>query len=227
MGQAPAKAPAGGLEIGKEIVPDPVGAGNAIYLDGETGDDNKTGESPEQAVMTFDKAKELAAANPAIDTIFVTGRVLLDTSDISLSGTKAILKRGPNYLGCLLLIKPDAEVNLTNITIDGGALDSAPAEDCLIDCRGTLNILDGAILQNNNPTEYPGGAVFGKRAIISMKGGIIKNNYAPRGGGIYLETNSVLHMIGGSINDNSCDDFGGGYIFYKLYRSNVWWNSFR
>jgi len=56
----------------------PSGAGNAIYLNGEGGDDNNDGSEPDMAVKTFNMAKGLARDHQNIEKIIVIG-----TTDIS------------------------------------------------------------------------------------------------------------------------------------------------
>lgn len=41
----------------------PMRAGNAIYLNGDTGDDNNDGQTADKAVKSFNKARELASVN--------------------------------------------------------------------------------------------------------------------------------------------------------------------
>lgn len=58
----------------------------SIYLNGETGDDENDGISEENAVKTFEKAKELAEADLNIETIYLNGTVDI-SGEISLDGT--------------------------------------------------------------------------------------------------------------------------------------------
>lgn len=104
----------------------PMRAGNAIYLNGDTGDDNKDGKTPDTAVKSFNKARELASANQAINTIYVTGTVEV-TGNISLSDTKAILKRDNSFDKYLLKVNAGSEASLSNIVIDGGSQDGTTA----------------------------------------------------------------------------------------------------
>lgn len=46
-----------------------------IYLNGQSGDDTKDGTSEQNALKTFEKAKEFALKNPSIKTIWVLGQV--------------------------------------------------------------------------------------------------------------------------------------------------------
>ena len=191
-------------------------AGSAIYLNGQIGDDNNSGESPDQAVKTFDKARALAAANTQIQVINVTGTVVI-SGDISLSSTNAILQRDPSFSGYLLSVKSGTAVNLRDITIDGNSGGIVAAKS-LIHSEGTLNILDNAVLQNNKLSDAKyytyGGAIFCSGGIINMAGGSIQNNECNMGSGIYIDKNSTLQMTGGLIQNNRSEEgykgVGGG-----------------
>ncbi len=196
----------------------PMRAGNAIYLNGDTGDDNNDGQTAGTAVKSFNKARELASAHQEINTIFVTGTVEVK-GNISLTGTNAILKRDNSFDQYLLKVNAGSEASLSNIVIDGGSQDGTTASQSLIYCEGTLNLLDQAILQNNtlssNVLTY-GGAVYASNGTINLNGGTIQNNISNRGSGIFME-DSTFQMKGGAIQNNSNEEgyegktiFGGG-----------------
>ncbi len=181
----------------------------AIYLNGIGGDDANDGSTKETAVKTFAKAKELAAAHPNVTTIFVTGTVTI-TGEVSLEGTNAVLKREALTKGYLLRVASGAEATLKNITVDGNSEFASGADSALINCQGTLNIEDGAVLQNNHIASRTasirkgGGAVHcnGNRCTVNMIGGIIQNNTAMWGGGLLVKDNAKLNMSGGIIQNN-------------------------
>lgn len=116
-----------------------------IYLDGVGGDDANDGSSPELAVKTFERAKEIATQYPSILNIYVIGQVDV-VGDVSLAGTNAYLVRGLNYNGFLLRVARGTTATLSNITIDGNWLDVPTATKSLIDAYGTLIINDGTVL---------------------------------------------------------------------------------
>nr|WP_298476952.1 hypothetical protein [uncultured Oribacterium sp.] len=75
-----------------------------------------------------------------------------------------------------------------------------------------MNVTDGMILENNIVLDLEnwyafGGAIYTDRGqehkqTINMTGGIIRNDSAHQGGGIYLGRNTVLNLSGGVIEDN-------------------------
>ncbi|MDO5733578.1 MAG: Cna B-type domain-containing protein [Eubacteriales bacterium] len=194
--------------------PVPLQDTTAIYLNGENGDNNNNGLSPDNAVKTFARAKQLAEENQNIDTIYVCGTVEI-ADEISLAGTKAILKRYKSPEGNLfqddLLRLNGGEASLKDITVDGncqtdGKYPSTYTKGSLVDLNaGTLTIEDGTVLQNNakwsSTNDFKGGAIYSLRGKIIMSGGEIKNNISTFGGGIYLNK-SVMEMSGGRVSAN-------------------------
>lgn len=175
-----------------------------IYLDGTSGNDDNDGMSKTTAVKTFEKAKALAKLNQSIKKIIVRGTTEVE-GEISLSGTNATIIRDEEFSGYLFKINNDKEATLKDILIDGNG-DVVKDKKSLVRVEGTLNINDGAILQNNkivNTTYNPtvGGAISAYSAVVNMTGGAIKNNQANYGGGIYLDK-STLNMSGGIIDSN-------------------------
>ena len=183
----------------------------SIYLNGETGNDENDGMSEENAVKTFEKAKELAEADLDIETIYNTGTVDL-SGEISLDGTNAILMRNPGFRDHLLRVKKGETATLKDITVDGGGENDRLTLKSLLLVDGDLNVTDGTILENNIVLDLEnwyafGGAIYTDRdkehkRTINMTGGIIRNNSAHLGGGIYLGRNTVLNLSGGTIEDN-------------------------
>lgn len=187
----------------------PAEGGSAIYLDGKSGADTNDGSSAGAAVGTFAHAKELAQANRAIKTIYVSGEVKLPAGEVSLAGTDAIVKRAPSYTGALFNVS-GVQVTLATIIIDGNA-DEVPRVDkplVTVAASGALTIQDGTILRNNAAKSArigeneKGGAVGVSKASVTMTGGLIENNQANNGGGIGLSYQATLTMTGGTIRNN-------------------------
>ena len=183
----------------------------SIYLNGETGNDENDGMSEGNAVKTFEKAKELAGADLDIETIYINGTVDI-SGEISLDGTNAVLMRNPGFRDYLLRVKKGETATLKDITVDGGGLNDRLTLKSLLLVDGDLNVTDGTILENNIVLDLEnwlafGGAIYTDRdkeykRTINMTGGIIRNNSAHQGGGIYLGRNTVLNLSGGAIEDN-------------------------
>ena len=209
---------------------------NCIYLDEENGDDDWDGETEATAVQSFAKAKELAANNLDIKTIYVLSTVDI-SGEITLDGTNAILKRDPSFTGYLLFIEEGKEAVLHDITVDGGAKDGQEAQKSLIGMYGNLTIEDGTVLQNNFVTvpgeqlDAYGGAInvfndpfHESESILNMTGGVIQNNSAYIGGGVCLWDSSTFNMSGGTIKGNKAtgkvyngdkDSAGGGIAAFR------------
>lgn len=197
------------IEIGEEKVNEAVGDPNAtvIYLNGQAVDDTKDGSTEENAVQTFERAKELAAANQNIEKIIVTGKTDIE-GDISLTGTNAKVYRSIDYNGYLFNVANGNTATLSNITIDGNTQKISNIEKSLIYVGNgaTLNINDGAILKNNKikaieNTATEGGAVHAESANVNMTGGSVEDNQATYGGGIYLY-GSTMNFSGGVVQNN-------------------------
>lgn len=195
--------------------------GDGIYLNGTSGSDSNGGDSSADAVRTFERAKSLAEARLADNpdqtvTIYVCGEVAVNnTSEWSLPDN-VILQRMEGYTGYLVNVKRGAKLTLKDITIDGnrpGA--NTKYTKSLIYVAGTLNIEEGAVLQNNlagdSTKTYEGGAVYcdGTGSSVNMTGGIIRNNESRNyGGGITISQGSFT-MTGGSIEGNRSTSGGG------------------
>lgn len=187
-----------------------------LYLNGVSGDDTNDGLTPEKALKTFEKAKEMATSNQQITEIIVTGKITL-VGDVSLEGTKAVIIRGDLYSGYLIEVPRGKTTNLTNITVDGNSKNNIATENSLIYVQGILNISHGALLQNNKLTpslNARGGAIFSSRGKINMSGGEIKSNSAVQGGGVYLNSSSTMNMTGGAIYENNAVHFKDGDSHY-------------
>ena len=182
----------------------------SIYLNGETGDDENDGMSEENAVKSFEKAKEIATDNQNISVIYVSGTTEV-SGDINLEGTNAILKRNPGFANYLLKVNNGDKITLRNITIDGGGENEKKTRFSLIQTYGDIDIEDGTILENNfivDPTyiDANGGAIYAgytsNEKVINMTGGEIRDNEAYFGGGLFLLDNTIFNMSGGVIKNN-------------------------
>ena len=193
---------------------------SAIYLNGQNGDDSKDGTTAKNAVKTFAKAKELATENQNITTIYITGTVNV-SGEVTLKGTNAVVKREASFNGYLMQVGDTATATFSDIRIDGNSEEATGTTKSLINSTGTLNIQDGTVLQNNTLTnlgyfQATGGAIHTDRgaihtdkgngnSVINMTGGIIQNNTANYGGGIFLNY-STMNFSGGSIQNNAAID---------------------
>lgn len=139
----------------------------AVYLDGEHGDDEQDGLTEGTAVKSFEKAKELAEADPNIQTIYINGTVAI-SGDISLDGTNAVLIRNPGFRDYLLQVKKGKTATLKDITVDGGGLNDRLTLKSILLVDGDLNVTEGTVLENNIVLDLDnwyayGGAIYTDR----------------------------------------------------------------
>lgn len=200
------------LEVSEEKDLEQVGAdgapSDALYLNGQGGSDDNDGLSPDKALKTFGKARDIAKyVKKTIENIFITGTVSVE-DDVSLEGTNAKLVRHKDFNGYLLKVDPGNEATLKHITIDGNSEKNKNIEKSLIEVQegATLNIQEGAVLRNNKikditNTATRGGAVHAYKATVNMTDGLIENNQATYGGGVYLY-GSTMDFSGGIVREN-------------------------
>lgn len=197
------------IEIGEEKVNEAVGDPNAtaIYLNGTNGDDTKDGSNEENAVKTFEKAKELAGKDK---NIIVIGTTVI-SGDIFLEATNQKVLRGEKFNDFLFSVPSGKTVTLLNIIIDGNSDVNKNIEKSLIEVnsKATLNINEGAVLRYNEikaieNTATEGGAIHATDATINMIGGSVEKNQATYGGGIYLK-GSTMNFSGGVVQNNRSD----------------------
>lgn len=207
------------IDVSKEDVPEPVrGDENAIYLDGQAGDNNNDGSTPEKAVKTFGQAKKLATDNPSIEKIVVIGTTEIE-DDVTLEGTKAKILRGENFNGYVFKVPSNGKATLKNITIDGNSDNNQTITQSLIyaDSKSTLNVQEGTVIRNNKimaiENTATNGGIRADHATLNMSGGTVEGNQATYGGGICLY-GSTMHFTGGTVQSNRSEqvidyDYGG------------------
>ena len=109
------------------------------------------------------------------------------------------------------MVKVSGSLTLKNIILDGNKTKvTASGSIIKVQPGATLNIGEGAVLQNNS---YPqsgwdgynwtnGGAVYAKKATVNvLSGSLITGNLAMYGGGIQVD-GGTLNMSGGTISNN-------------------------
>lgn len=211
---------------GQNVVLRETNLASGIYLDGKNGNDSNSGLAPEQAVKTFAKAKEvLTQQNETI--IYVTGTVKVTGTEEWSLPEGAQMKAYP-YTSTMVLVKSGGNLTLSNITLDGGREDGFVTYGALVEVEnnGQLNIQNGAVLQNNDRWRRSGDAAGGaveNHGTMAMYGGVIRNNVAQYGGGVYTGDTGAkdgkypngvgtFTMRGGVIENNAATDDGGGIM---------------
>ena len=89
------------------------------------------------------------------------------------------------------------------VTIDGGETDTLNGSSSLITVGtgGTLNITEGATIQNNRLSAGNGGGIMVNGGTVEMTGGTITNCQGENfGGGVYI-TSGTFTMSGGTIDN--------------------------
>ena len=205
----------GNIVLHKTVV-----SNNFVFLDGVNGDDSNTGLQMDKAVKTFEKATEVLEnvnkdRKEPIKEIWILNQVTVSNNETwTLNELGVKVKRAPVYEGKsdtgMIYVPKDADLTLTNITIDGGSNKETTDSLVYIAGGGQLNIGEGAVLQknlrlnNNRITERRGGAVYiAKNGSAEMTGGSIENNGAYLGGGVYTEGHFTL--TGGTIQNNTVE----------------------
>ena len=221
------------------------GSGTVIYIDGSVhgaGNDLNDGTTPEKPVYHLKRALNLAGEG---GTIRVLGDIYLESEgDITLENIT--IKMDEAYSGTSPMIWALKETTLTlgtGAVIDGGNVGAGnDLMDSLIvlDDGATLNIHDGAVIQNgsngaltvrgkntvvnmdggeirdNNSTSKNTGvasAWIGNGATFNLSGGTIKNNKSSADVGGVMSSGTFI-MTGGTIEGNVSGDGGGGLMVY-------------
>ncbi len=168
----------------------------------------------DQAVRTSSEDNETAVKTGTADSASESSALAASDSEkqdqAQSSGPIRVVRGNTN--DWLVKVEKDGTLTLKNIIIDG---DKKDAISSLIFSKGTLNIQDGAVLQNNqmsdlknqNYNNRAGGAVRQVGGSLKMTGGTIRGNSAVCGGGVcvtkgYDGSRGVFNMSGGSIEEN-------------------------
>ena len=99
-------------------------------------------------------------------------------------------------------------LELAQITLDGGNSDNISADSPLITVNGELT-LSNCTLQNNNSSGN-GGAVYVDGGTLNFSSGTIQNCIAGDAGAVYLTNGGSFRMTGGTIQNCEASLSGGG-----------------
>lgn len=190
---------------------------DAVYLNGDSGNDANAGDSEASAVKTLDRALELVSEG---GTIYICGQVTIsgsvDLEDVAF-------KRAEGYKGTLFwLVGQNASVTLTGVTVDGNrdvvtGLSAGNAMLFSVQNGASLVIEEGTKLVNNGDTAiWVRPSNLSKRTSLVMNGGEISNNVATGDfayvGGVYVDYDAEFTMNDGAIKNNEGNKAGGVYI---------------
>jgi hypothetical protein len=163
------------------------------------------------------------------------GGIFFVESEIYISGNAEIAGNsagddggGICALESVLAVRGAARIAKNSAGDDGGGIhiadtefilgESASVEDNTAACGGGVcselgaysTVEDNAAVQGNSASgnQGGGGLCVGIDAFMIMKGGIVRNNEAVYGGGVYIEGGGFKHS-GGIISDNNAESGGG------------------
>ncbi len=215
---------------------------------GEEGNDSNSGTSPTDAVVTFERVKELLLerydnGNGEACDVYVSGGVRLADDFVFEFDREKFpwnpkIIRYPGYKQTMFLMS--GNVTMQNITIDGN--DIKQLGGCAIDVSGKgLTIEDGVVLQN-----VRGGVIRAYNATLKIEGGTIRDIVTEENqqytSVIYADEGKLL-MSGGTIqncevegavlhiNEGSAE-ISGGTIQNNITRGNgpvaaTWYSTVR
>lgn len=193
----------------------PTRGGDVIYLDQQHGADDNDGLTETTAVKTIQKTNERAESRHIKDICFTSLYKVTGTEVWDLGG-KTVHRGTGGYM--IDLVNASASLTLGNIVIDAAMWGSAETQaetDSIIKAAngGTIVLKSGAILQNNNATQFGSGILANNGVKITMEDGAIIRNNSNRnyelGGGILIGNGSTFTMNGGEISGNSANGGGG------------------
>ena len=182
-------------------------AAGAVFIDGVNGSDDGDG-SRQAPVKTFAEAKEILEANGA-EVIYVIGKVTVNSEEEWSLPEGTRVERERDYKGICVEVGKDGNLELKDITIDGGLENGAANNSSLIKVIGKLNIEEGTLLQNNDiGSSGSQGTLADVSGTLDIKGGTLKGGEIATGsaGAVYLRSGAVCNMTGGTICDTVITD---------------------
>ncbi|MCI8527188.1 MAG: Cna B-type domain-containing protein [Oscillospiraceae bacterium] len=188
------------------VVEEPV----RVYL-GTEGQQHTSGK----AVMTtmLDEAVK-AAQDKKVDTVYVCSNITVDAANVDGLNTAGITfaRCQEHPTGHMFTVNGD-------ITLDGAHIDGmnvkGDASLIFVPSSGHLTITGDTLIENGKNTEDKGrgGAIYVYQGSLTMEGGVIDNNSAREGGGIYAFAgggNKVIAFEGGKVSNNIATGGNGG-----------------
>ena len=147
---------------------------------------------------------------PATDALVIPSgyNITLATSNTSYTGSGAAsITRAAGFTGTPMFTNYGT-LTLGAITIDGA---SVSTQHAMVKNQGTLNVNEGATLQNAKGTGN-GGAILSTAGSVNLSGGTIRGNEAVWGAAVYASGGDV-NLSGGAVEGNSAQS--GGAIYYS------------
>lgn len=183
-------------------------SGNTNY--GVLGDDANDGSSVEQAVRTFERAKELLkdAKNPVIllcGTMTLTEDTTWSMAD--LPGGK-VVRAASGFTTAGIIVEPGVTLTMDHLILDGGTemfpslqtasilthMISLEDADSTSDTGGSLILNEGVVIQNCGNQKSTTGAIYGWgcNTVVMNDGVKILNNTGNYTGGMSVSSGSTV-----------------------------------
>lgn len=177
--------------------------------------DNTLSKNGNLASLAYDEASKL----PAKLTYYVTGS---SVNGDGISTTEALYKHEVTIGGAIVACNSSNRVSLIKLdgegctfNLQGGVL--TQEENCNVghlihaENRSIVNMSGGYVCGASMGRDGAGAgiAVIGN-STLEISGGVIADNYAPSGGGVYA-MNSTVYMVGGIISGNGTNNDQSGF----------------
>ena len=180
------------------------------------------GSTAEADVIAFDQAAlqtEAGPGNPLVITLNGSQLEITDSVDIQGLGTDVLTVDGDGRSRVLHISGGDTRVDLTGLTIMGGAVTEANGGGLYND-NGTLTVTDATVSGNSATGEWPngcGGGIYNGLGTLTLATSTVSDNLADSGGGIFNGDGTVTltdtTVSGNSVGEDSWwgpDAYGGG-----------------
>lgn len=137
------------------------------------------------------------------------------TVTITSAGEPQTLLRAVENESIFFEVSEDSALTISNLILDGNKANVAMAHS-LIYNFGTLTLLDGAVLYNNN-ADFGGGIYNCGSCFISgdalISGNSVSGEHTGSGGGVMNSNFKTFEMTDGIISNNTASKCGGGLDF--------------
>ena len=138
--------------------------GKTVYLNGQDGSNENSGQSSESAVSTLTKAKELMGENGG--TIIVTGTLSVSWETTWSMPSGSVLKAASGLEGPVIAVTKDGSLTLNNFVIDG-------QKGNVISNSGYLALKDNVTLQASGSRISADSAIYTAKEATTMKDGVL------------------------------------------------------
>lgn len=176
-------------------------------------DESMWGKSSVNMILRSKEGSQFTLKRTNRNIMSLSPNATLEVENVILDGsnkTEAI-----SVLGGTLTLGKDAVVQnfMDTPNFDGPAI--------LVSSDGTLNILEGAIIQNNESKEQGGAIQVRNGSTINISGGTFKNNKSNKSDGGVLAAYGTLNVTGGTFEGNSAKKTGGAIIIGSRATANI------